>query len=145
MKETKCVCDHCGKKLDEMKDYIDVGEDIGIGSNINGDLCSDCYHELENIVIGFFQRKEFCEKEDKNKSGLLVGLPCKVGDLVYYIRNNLIYFSTINKIEILGNSIIFSMDDHYYGYNVSFGGTEFGKRIFFTVEEAEAKLEELKK
>ena len=99
---------------------------------------------LETISIAISELRKYEELKRKISNGRLVELQCSVGDTVYYIRNGLIYFSTISKIEIFGNSIMFSMDDHYYGYTVSFYGYEFGKRIFFTPEAAEEKIEELK-
>lgn len=54
MRETKTYCDHCGKVLDEMHDYVDI--EIEARSWFKCDLCSGCMQELENIVLAF------CEK-----------------------------------------------------------------------------------
>ena len=54
MKETKIYCDHCGKVLDEMKDYVDT--EIEARAWFKVDLCSACIGELENFVF------EFCGK-----------------------------------------------------------------------------------
>lgn len=56
MKETIVTCDHCGKKLDEMKDYIDL-ELYDFYKIIDTDLCVACYEELTNVV------KQFCKKD----------------------------------------------------------------------------------
>lgn len=50
------TCDHCGKELDEMKDYIDITID-DLDDYIEADLCSDCYHELSDIVSQHFIKK----------------------------------------------------------------------------------------
>ena len=55
MTETKIYCDHCGKELNEMHDYVDVEIDTVIGF-IRTDLCHDCVYELDRKV------KEFCEQ-----------------------------------------------------------------------------------
>lgn len=58
MTETKIYCDHCGKELNEMHDYVD--EEINMGVYwLRTDLCKDCMEELKKIVCAF------CEKEDK--------------------------------------------------------------------------------
>ena len=97
--------------------------------------------EIKNIQEAI---RKLAELEDMIEDGTLTKLPCNVGDTVYYIRNGLIYFSTISTIEIFGDSIRLSMEDHYYGYTISFDSNEFGKRIFFTTGEVQEKLEELK-
>lgn len=56
MKETIVTCDHCGKKLNDMKDYIDL-ELYGFYEVIDTDLCIVCYEELTNVV------KQFCKKD----------------------------------------------------------------------------------
>lgn len=58
MTETKIYCDHCGKELNEMHDYVDEEIDIGVYW-LRTDLCQDCMEELKKIV------RDFCEKEDK--------------------------------------------------------------------------------
>lgn len=55
MTETKIYCDHCGKELNEMHDYVDVEIDTAIGF-IRTDLCHDCVYELDQMV------KKFCEQ-----------------------------------------------------------------------------------
>ena len=58
MKELIITCDHCGKKLDEMKDYIDTEFD-SIDEWFKADLCSECYTEISNTI------KKFCGKIEK--------------------------------------------------------------------------------
>jgi hypothetical protein len=54
MRDTKIYCDHCGKVLHEMHDYIDT--EIEVKSWFKCDLCADCIAELEKIVV------KFCKK-----------------------------------------------------------------------------------
>lgn len=58
MTETKTYCDHCGKELDEMHDYVDVEIDMST-SWLRTDLCQECMQELKDIIF------TFCEKVDK--------------------------------------------------------------------------------
>ena len=52
MKVTKIYCDHCGKELNEMVDW--VGDEIMIANDrIVRDLCSDCAGDLVKIVEDF--------------------------------------------------------------------------------------------
>ena len=45
------TCDHCGKKLDEMKDYIEIELDkYGL---IVADLCAPCYERFNDLVKQF--------------------------------------------------------------------------------------------
>ena len=56
MKELVVTCDHCGKKLDDMKDYADIEFDT-IDNWFNADLCSECYAEISKTL------REFCRKD----------------------------------------------------------------------------------
>lgn len=56
MKETVVTCDHCGKKLDDMKDYPDTEFDT-INDWFRADLCSECYTEISNIIKQFVKGK----------------------------------------------------------------------------------------
>ncbi len=47
------TCDHCGKQLDAMHDYIDY--DINNFTEV--DLCADCLRELETIIKNFLHRE----------------------------------------------------------------------------------------
>ncbi len=51
---TKAYCDHCGKVLDEMHDYVDT--EITVKDWWKADLCNTCIKELNKIA------KDFCKK-----------------------------------------------------------------------------------
>lgn len=55
MKETKIYCDHCGKELDEMHDYIDLTIDL-CWDIIHCDLCKNCIAELNSEVSVFVSK-----------------------------------------------------------------------------------------
>lgn len=55
----KYVCDHCGKPLDEMEDYIEVN--VEVWNEFEADLCANCIKELDRMAL------EFCKKEYEEK------------------------------------------------------------------------------
>ena len=57
MKETKYTCDHCGKELKVMDDYIDI-ELRDLFKIIETDLCSNCFNELGNIVLQYINKEQ---------------------------------------------------------------------------------------
>ncbi len=104
--------------------------------------------------------KKLKEYEDLEEQGLLVRLPCKVGDDVYIIPSPSVYgLNILNGYENLNRvyhqhigSIIFT-DSHWYAtsreeYKVYsekiLNDIAFGTTWFLTHEEAEKKLEEIK-
>lgn len=44
MQITKRYCDRCGKEIDE--NY----EELSLGSDLNYELCNDCYYSIHDIV-----------------------------------------------------------------------------------------------
>ena len=85
--------------------------------------------------------KKLAAYEDLEEQGLLVRLPCKVGDSVFIIVGKNVSKQGIRKIEISDNGIIFKTNRQKRIFNVA----EFGKTVFLTREEAEKKLEDMKK
>jgi len=84
------------------------------------------------------------ELEDKIESGLLVELPCKVGDTVYEIFKDhkppIIQETTIDKIIVTKKGLRVKLArNSLYETSVS----SFGKTIFLTKDEAEEKLKEI--
>lgn len=86
------------------------------------------------------------ELEDKLESGQLVELPCKVGDIVYYVDEYIaaefdeVEVNTVEKIEIGKNEIRLWFGDDV-GYVLV---KNFGKEVFTDKSEAERRLAELK-
>lgn len=72
--------------------------------------------------------EKLAEYEDLEEQGLLVRLPCKVGTEVYYI------LGIPNKTPCAIDKCVFKLSDI----------DKIGKTVFFTREEAEKKMEELK-
>lgn len=87
--------------------------------------------------------------EDLEEQGLLVRLPCKVGDTVYVPTRNFVSELRITLMSVDTNdmAMYFSwlLNSGIYPNLDGFSGYELGKTVFLTREEAEKKLEELKK
>lgn len=73
--------------------------------------------------------EKLAEYEDLEEQGLLVRLPCKVGTEVYYI------LGIPNKTPCTIDKCVFKLSDI----------DKIGESLFLTREEAEKKLEEMKK
>ena len=82
---------------------------------------------------------KLAEYEDLDEQGLLLRLPCKVGDTVYRIENGKITQTKITKYDIYADgSIWFS-----FSTSLSLPMSKFKTCIFLTQAEAEQKLKEM--
>lgn len=114
------------------------GADFESIDSVDDDIkanCIKCAEEHEQLAEWLEELKSY---KDLDEQGLLVRLPCKVGDSVFIIVGKDISKQGIRKIEISDNSIIFKTNRRKRIFNVS----EFGKTVFLTREEAVNKLEE---
>lgn len=57
MRIEKYKCDHCGKSLDEDRDYIDSEIDMGI-CRVDADLCEECAEELKKMITSFLNTEK---------------------------------------------------------------------------------------
>lgn len=110
-----------------------------------------CYGEKPNSYYsnceeGYCAMEKLADYEDLEEQGRLVILPCKVGDKVYGLSMGKIIRLTVNEISIFcmkGEKIINAKcqnNDEFRNYVER----EFGKTVFLTTSEAEAKLKELR-
>lgn len=93
--------------------------------------------------------------EDLEEQGLLVRLPCKVGDTVWdndfgypesYEIKAFSYGYCDSYVESdIEDQIIFYYENYSGSITGAFPVSEIGKTVFLTREEAEKKLEEMKK
>lgn len=89
--------------------------------------------------------KKLADYEDAEEQGLLLRLPCKVGDIVYKVNkaSKKISKHRVLKIEIEKmEGTDFTTQIWFENYDFTFSH-RFGEVIFFTREEAEAKLKEM--
>lgn len=133
---------------------------------IKGDSCNYSANSFDcQLSEGRKRLKTALEKladyEDLEEQGLLVRLPCKVGDDVYIIPSPTVYrlniingYEKLNKIchQHVGTIVItaghwYATSREEYGvYNEKvLNDIAFGTTWFLTREEAEKKLEEMKK
>lgn len=80
--------------------------------------------------------KKLDDYEDLEEQGLIVRLPCKVGDSVFIIVGKDISKQKIRKIEISDCGIIFKTNKQKRTFSIA----GFGESVFLTREEAEKKL-----
>jgi hypothetical protein len=83
--------------------------------------------------------------EDLEEQGLLVRLPCKVGEKLWCIVNSAIRELRVYRFDMPAfgtTDIVFRYAD---GFKLERFVGEIGKTVFLTREEAEKKLEEMKK
>ena len=116
----------CGDKLCK-----DICDDIECN-------CSKC--ELEKVL------EKLATYEDLEEQGLLVRLPCKVGDTVYVPTRNFVSELRITMVSVDMHGAYFSwmLNSGIYPNLDGFSKSKLGKTVFLTREEAEKKLEELK-
>ena len=79
------------------------------------------------------------EYEDLEEQGLLLKLPCKVGDKIYQIEDNYIYEFDAKSIDIRKENEEYIFCIEYGDYKLD----DIGKTVFLTKEEAEKELKRL--
>lgn len=99
--------------------------------------------------------RKLCDYENLEEHGLLVRLPCKVGDKVWdndfghpesYEIKAFSYGYCDSYVEPdIEDQIIFYYENYSGSITGSFAMSEIGKTVFLTREEAAKKLEEIKK
>lgn len=99
--------------------------------------------------------RKLCDYENLEEHGLLVRLPCKVGDKVWdndfghpesYEIKAFSYGYCDSYVEPdIEDQIIFYYENYSGSITGSFAMSEIGKTVFLTREEAAKKLEEMKK
>lgn len=106
----------------------------------DGDFCGTDECPVLNAVadkLGEYERLE--------EQGLLVRLPCKVGDTVYCIDNGIVELLIVNSFRIYNFNRIEIDFENASGFTLCTFSGELDEGYFLTCEEAEKKLEEMKK
>lgn len=110
-----------------------------------GEYCDSCSQGAGNCKTVENMIKKLADYEDLEEQGLLVRLPCKVGDIMFRINKgakNPIIELTVTQINITRRSYNLEVIDRDCGELMCFKN-DIGKIIFLTREEAENKLEEI--
>lgn len=89
--------------------------------------------------------EKLADYEDLEEQGLLVRLPCKVGDDLYCIVNGEVKKLKVHSFGIPDFEITDIEFKYVDGFKIVRFVGEVGKTVFLTREEAEKKLEEMKK
>lgn len=105
--------------------------------------CKDCIHYeacedfYDSYTLDFIHGS--CVNFDENSE--YIRLPCKIGDICWFVRNNEIIKTTIEKIVLKEKGLYLKLS-----CNSVYETTcrSIGKTVFFTCEEAEKALERMK-
>ncbi len=151
----KLIKDICKEDLSYMSDeefdeYVSEMLSVEIDSQIG--LLAVFYRNLWAMAE---LREKLKEYEDLEEQGMLIKFPCRVGDMLYYPDKefNIIIPVRLTEIVIKFNGLDTSScqydcssfdecGDVYEEYE--FDTNDFGKSVFLTKSEAEAKLKELR-
>lgn len=104
--------------------------------------------ELDNEKIhseNYKLLQELKSYKDAEEQGLLVRLPCKVGDTLYCIDNGIVELLIVNSFKIYNFNRIEIDFENASGFALCTFSGELDEGYFLTYEEAEKKLEEMKK
>lgn len=106
--------------------------------------CIKCAEEHEQLAEWLEELKSY---KDAEEQGLLVRLPCKVGDTVYVPTRNFVSELRITMVSVNMHEAYFSwmLNSGIYPNLDGFSKSKLGKSVFLTREEAEKKLKEMKK
>lgn len=131
---------------ENLKDYISGRE--AVGCPYHQDTYSCCFEDgdfswLKDVAELLEELKSYKGLEEQ---GLLVRLPCKVGDTVYVPTRVLVSEFKITAIfcDIHGTYFYWLFYCGIYERTSGFSERDIGKTVFLTREEAEKKLEEMK-
>lgn len=133
--------------------------ELGVSMDKNEDcptcsICWDCDIPPRKCKYISDALKKLANYEDLEEQGRLIKLPCKVGDTVYvngvlgcgeaerYRVIRVDYHSTLGtgRNEFYIEALLCADPDS----SIAFYDKQFGKTVFLTREEAEAKLKELR-
>lgn len=142
--------------LEELKSY----KDIGTPKELKELKENGAFTGLELAKLAIMQ-KELKKYKDLEEQGLLERLPCKVGDTVWVVTSPInvfdydeydgdaeyeVYESFLSSVSYYASGEQFRIYAKITNSFIAayFRECDFGKSIFFTREEAEKKLKELK-
>lgn len=138
--------------MERLTDYSDseCTYIIGVGNKTCEEFCKYVVDGCKNCYIQQVFKK-LADYEDLEDQGLLVRLPCKVGDTVYRVNAGAkqpIIPMTVSEIHFLcyknERAVRFDAIGKEDMGESCYRLEDIGKTVFLTREEAEKKLEEMK-
>ena len=133
--------------MERLTDYSDdeCTYIIGVGNKTCEEFCKYVVDGCKNCYIQQVFKK-LADYEDLEEQGLLVRLPCKVGDTVYVPTRNFVSELRITMVSVNMHEAYFSwmLNSGIYPNLDGFSKSKLGKSVFLTQEEAEKKLDEMK-
>lgn len=139
--------------MERLTDYSDseCTYIIGVGNKTCEEFCKYVVDGCKNCYIQQVFKK-LADYEDLEDQGLLVRLPCKVGDTVYRVNAGAkqpIIPMTVSEIHFLcyknERAVRFDAIGKEDMGESCYRLEDIGRIVFLTREEAEKKLEEMKK
>lgn len=145
----------------KLKDYEDLEELIGVSLKdltkiFNDHIPEDCKNPKKTIVLTDDDVDKWNDYKNAEEQGLLLRLPCKVGDMVYLICSRYSecskYKERLDEYNCQGceEDECDSHKEYYIHINHSVSIewivrnlNNFGKTVFLTQAEAEQKLNEM--
>lgn len=106
--------------------------------------CDNCSQGAGNCKTVKNMIKKLATYEDLEEQGLLVRLPCNVGDDLYCIVNGEVKKLKVHSFGVPDFEITDIEFKYVDGFKIVRFVGEVGKTVFLTREEAEKKLEEMK-
>lgn len=127
------IIGHCDRKVEMYEKACDVKylETAVMGNGIKE------YWEHKQVAEYLKKLKDY---EGLEEQGLLLRLPCRVGTIVYVLQSDRIIKVIITRYDCFKDGSIWFCFNHGCGKSIA----EFGKTVFLTREEAEAKLKGLR-
>ena len=124
-------CNFETKTMDKLAQYEDLEDLIGIPMKdlaeiLRQNIPEDCKHPHKAIVLTDDDVDKWQDYKNAEEQGLLLRLPCKVGDIVYLIKSD-------------GKIVPRTADMQFLGVLWE----DYGKEWFLTQAEAEQKLKEM--
>lgn len=139
--------EHAKEKAREHRYHADFFE----SDNPMNKACIKSAEDCEQLAEWLEKSKEYLDLEEQ---GLLLRLPCKVGDIFYCIAGESV--KRIHEMEVLDvnpfGSIYYEDNEIIKIYNIYLDGSigylhcrfsDIGKTVFLTKSEAEQKLKEM--
>ena len=128
-------------------------QDESFDEEMMDNLVIDPFADVRGLIAIFYRnmwamaelREKLKRYEDYEEQGLLLRLPCKVGDTVYVPTRNFVSELRIILISIERDNVFFYwiLNTGIYPNLNGFTASDIGKMVFFTYEEAEGKLAEM--